>query len=524
MRSLAPRATAADTSIRSLHTRRRPGLVMSVDSDNLLRHWGEHRQQPHRGLPRWIWWATGVLAVAAVGLVISLSERSVPWRAPSGASRFVSCTYGGRVDGWCANLRVAADPSKPRGRTISLRVAVVPATKRPAAGALFYLEGGPGGAATASTVFVNAFFAAVGRNRDLVMVDQRGVGGSSRLSCPDAYERGAGAGALTAYLRQCLAGFDANPRLYTTSVAAADLEAVRHTLGYGKVDLYGGSYGATLAQAYVRRYPGSVRTVVLDGASLPDVRIFDVSARNAERALRVELARCAAAPACRRAYPDTRRQLSELLARPRRFVALPTGKVVLRPNDIAWTVEWLSETAENAAIIPYAVKAAAHGDYTMLASAHAQLGGSNLDPPARLVPFWSILCSEPWAAFDVGPTARAGRGSYLAEAALARARLFRRACRAVPKGRVQPDVGDPVRVPVLLLAGGADPLDPAANLRGWRRVFPHGRLVVVPGAGHGTIEYACVQKLIARFVAHGGPVGLNPACARHVWLPPFAIG
>jgi len=62
---------------------------MSVDSDNLLRHWGEHRQQPHRGLPRWIWWATGVLAVAAVGLVISLSERSAPWRAPRGASRFV---------------------------------------------------------------------------------------------------------------------------------------------------------------------------------------------------------------------------------------------------------------------------------------------------------------------------------------------------------------------------------------------------------------------------------------------------
>ena len=221
---------------------------------------------------------------------------------------------------------------------------------------------------------------------------------------------GAGAGALTAYLRQCLAGFDANPRLYTTSVAAADLEVVRHTLGDRKVDLYGGSYGATLAQAYVRRYPGSVPTVVLDGASLPDVRIFDVSARNAERAPRVELARCAAAPACRRAYPDTRRQLSELLARPRRFVALPTGKVVLRPNDIAWTVERLSETAENAVITPYAVNAAAHGDYTMLASAHAQLGGSNLDPPARLASFWSILCSEPWAAFDVGPTARAGRG------------------------------------------------------------------------------------------------------------------
>jgi pimeloyl-ACP methyl ester carboxylesterase len=497
---------------------------MSVDSDNLLRHWGEHRKLPRRSLPRSIWWVIGVLAVAATGLVVWLSQRTVGWGPPSGEPRFVSCTHGGRVDGWCANLRAAADPSKPHGRTISLRVAVLPATRRPAAGALFYLEGGPGGAATASAISVNAFFAAVGRTRDLVMVDQRGVGGSSRLSCPDTYQRGAGAGAVTEYLRRCLAHLDANPRLYTTSVAAADLEAVRRTLGYGKIDLYGGSYGATLAQAYVRRYPGSVRTVVLDGASLPEVRIYEVSARNAERALTVQLARCSAAPACRRAYPDTRRQLSELLARPRRLVALPTGKVALRPNDIAWTVEWLSETAENAAIIPYAVNEAAHGDYTMLASAHAWLAGSNLDQLARLVPLWSILCSEPWAAFDPGATALEGRGSYLAGAALARARLFRRACRVVPKGRVQSDVGDPVRAPVLLLAGGADPLDPAANLRGWRRAFPYGRLVVVRGAGHGMIEYGCVQRLIARFVARGSPAGLNPACARHVSLPPFAIG
>jgi pimeloyl-ACP methyl ester carboxylesterase len=496
---------------------------MSVDSDNLLRHWGEHRKVSRRSFPPSIWWVLGVLAVAVTGLVVWLSQRTTAWTSPSGDVRFASCTHGGRVDGWCANLRVAADPSKPHGRTISLHVAVLPATRRPAAGALFYLEGGPGGAATASAISVNAFFAAVGRTRDLVMVDQRGVGGSSRLSCPNTHER-SDAEAVTAYLRRCLARLDANPRLYTTRVAAADLEIVRRTLGYGKIDVFGGSYGATLAQAYVRRYRRSVRTVVLDGASLPDVRIYDVSARNAEHALRVELARCAAAPACRRAYPDTRRQLGELLARPRRLVVLPTGKVVLRPNDIAWTVEWLSETAENAAIIPYAVNAAAHGDYTMLASAHAQLGGSNLDPTARLVPFWSILCSEPWAAFDLGGTARAGRGSYLAEAALTRARLFRRACRLVPKGRVQPDVRDPVRAPVLLLAGGADPLDPTANLRGWRHVFPDGRLVVVRGAGHGTLEYACIQKLIARFVAHGSPAGLNPTCARHISLPPFAIG
>ena len=412
---------------------------------------------------------------------------------------------------------------------ISLRIAVLPATKRPAAGALFYLEGGPGGAATAAAIRVNDFFARVERNRDLVMVDQRGTGGSHRLACPNRYVRGADAMAVTGYLRRCLARLDADPRLYTTSVAADDLETVRRMLGYGKIDLFGGSYGATLAQAYVRRYPESVRSVVLDGGSLPDVRIYDVSARNAEQALDAQLARCAAAPACARAYPHPRRQLVELLARPPRRVdvAVGAGKVLLGPDDIAWTVDLLSETVENAALIPFAVNAAVHGDYTTLATTYAgRLGGSNLEALARLVPFWIILCSEPWAAFDPAATARAGRGSYLADAAVARARLFRHACAVVPKGRVPTDAAGRrvVRVPTLLLAGGADPLDPAANLRGWRRLFPRGRLIVVPGAGHGTLEYDCVQKLIARFVERASATRLNASCVRHVPLPRFITG
>jgi pimeloyl-ACP methyl ester carboxylesterase len=501
---------------------------MSNGADNpLLRQWGAYRRPPRRSPPRWLWWLLAASAVAALCVALVFFARSGPWRSPSGQPRFASCTLDGYVDGWCAHLLVPEDPRQPKGSMISLRIVVLPATKRPAAGALFYLEGGPGGAATSAALRVNASFAQVQRNRDLVLVDQRGTGGSRRLACPDGYVRRADATAVTWYLRRCLASLDANPRLYTTSVAADDLETVRHTLGYGKIDLFGGSYGATLAQAYVRRYPESVRSVVLDGGSLPGVRIYDVSALNAERALDAQLARCAAASACARAYPQPRQQLDELLARPPHRVAIATGEVLLRPADIAWAVDWLSETVESAALIPFALNAAAHGDYTTLATTYAdQLGGSNLEALARLVPFWAILCSEPWAAFDPAATARAGRGSYLADAAVARARLFRHACAVVPKGRVPTDAATrrTVHVPTLLLAGGADPLDPTTNLRGWRRLFTRGHLIVVPGAAHGTLEYDCVQKLIARFVEHAGATRLDASCLRHLRLPPFVTG
>src|SRR6185312_16697950 len=189
-----------------------------------------------------------------------------------------------------------------------------------------------------------------------------------------------------------------------------------------------------------------------------------------------------------------------------------TGKVLLRSDDIAWSVDLLSETAEEAEIIPLALDAAAHGDYWTIAATYVgRLGGSDLEPLARLVPFWAILCSEPWAAFDPAVTASLGKGSYLSDAATARARFFRRACAVVPKGRVPRDAAARrvARVPTLLLAGGADPLDPTTNLGGWRRLFPRGRLIVVPGAGHGTVKYDCVQRLIARFVDRAGATGLD---------------
>ena len=497
---------------------------MSTPSDTpLVRGWRKDRRPQRSPWVRRLVIAAAVAAVA-VGAAVWAVRRGGSHGARIDAS-FARCTYGGYVAGRCGSIAVPADPLRPDAGTIDLRVAILPATARPAAGALFYLEGGPGGAATRAAVEVNALFAVVGRHRDIVMIDQRGTGGSSPLVCPDERVRARDATAVTAYVRRCFAQLHGDPRLDTTSVAADDVEAVRRELGYGKIDLYGGSYGATLAQVYLQRHPGSVRSVVLDGGSLPGVRIYDVSARNAERALETQLARCARTRVCHHDYPHSRKQLAELLERGPRRVDLPSGRVVLRRDDVAWTVAALSETADGAATIPYAVDAAARGDYTPLARAYSDALGPDLDRRARLAMFWVTLCSEPWAGFDPAATARAGAGSYLAAAAVARARLFRQACRVVPRGRVpsaESAVGS-ASAPVLLLAGSADPLDPVANLRGWRRAFPNGRLVVVPGAGHGTIEYPCVQALVARFVADASADGLDTACV-HVSLPPFETG
>jgi pimeloyl-ACP methyl ester carboxylesterase len=464
--------------------------------------------------------AGGISAAALLG-------KDDAWGPPSGNPQFSACTYDGRLDAECAHLSVPEDPRYPDGRRISLRIAVIPATKQPSDGALFYLEGGPGGAATDAAVSVNELFAKVSATRDIVLVDQRGTGGSHPLLCPQEHVRATDSVAVADYVRRCFARLRSDARLYTTAVAMDDLETVRRTLGYGRIDVYGGSYGATAAQIFVRRHDESVRTMILDGASLLSVPLNELSARSAERALRIQLARCTAYATCRRLYPRTRAELSAVLARPPHRIRMPYGtSIVLDPDAVSITINLLSRTPDGVARIPFVVHAAARGNDVPLAEEYADHVGRQLGALSRLAMFWVIQCSEPWARYDVAATARAGAGSYFEHAALGRARLFRRACAGVPKGLVPADSGiaPHTRVPVLLLAGGADPQDPPENLGGWRRAFPNGRLVVAQGIGHGAIEHGCLRLVTAEFVARGTARGLDLACVRRLPLPPFATG
>jgi pimeloyl-ACP methyl ester carboxylesterase len=439
-----------------------------------------------------------VVALVAGALLVAAS-RGGGWRPPSGLGGFGTCTYDGRVNGRCATID-------------GLRVAVIPATRQPARGALFYLEGGPGGAATDAAVSVNEVFAKISEYRDLVLVDQRGTGGSQRDSCPEEHVRAADAAAVTSYVVRCFAHLRGKTARLGTDAAAEDLEHVRRALGYGRVDIYGSSYGATLAQVYLELYPRSVRTATLDGASLPQTPVYELAARNAERALRLVAARCGAQSACRSAFADTRADLSRTLARQ------PAGA-----DDLATTVAVLLRSPDDAARLPLLLHEAAMGDGAPLAAEFAGHVGTELDARSRLPMFWVTLCGERWARFEVAATERASRGSFLAHAVVARARLFRQACAGVPPSLVPPARPRSSTVPVLFLAGAADPQDPPGNIAGWRKLFPNGRLVSVPGLAHGVIAYGCLRLVVARFVAAGTARGLDASCASRVPLPRFEL-
>ncbi|MGI9236870.1 MAG: alpha/beta fold hydrolase, partial [Woeseiaceae bacterium] len=208
----------------------------------------------------------------------------------------------------CGIVLRPLDPSGVVPGQIELRVAVVPALNlTPEPDPFVPIAGGPG---QGSVQFYSAYsraFENVRRNRDILLVDQRGTGESSRMDCPVDEElvEGQYSTELTIeYTNDCLAALPHDPRFFTTSVAVTDLEAVRAALGYPALNLYGVSYGSRVAQHFARRYPGSTRTIVLDGVVPPQISLGPEIATESQKAVDKILARCAEDAACSERFPD----------------------------------------------------------------------------------------------------------------------------------------------------------------------------------------------------------------------------
>ena len=440
----------------------------------------------------------------------------------------------------CGRLPVAENPANPRGRQIRLAVAVVPAVSTAARpDPLFVLAGGPGEAASTFYASVAGAFALIRRDHDIVLVDQRGTGGSNALDCPRGHSRGRNTAGpptraeIVVETERCLKHLrtHAHVRFYTTDLAVGDLDRVRAALGYRKIDLYGSSYGTVVAQEYLRRFPERVRSMILDGVVPAQLPIGALSALSAQRAVRRILAECAGQRSCRARFgnpmTDYRRVRAALAAHP---VALtlpdPTRgtpeHMRLTTYELGEVLRLASYTPALASLLPLDLHAAAAGNYTPLGgqfllierlySGAIALGMNN-----------TVVCSEDVPFYRVTARQRAEmRRTFLGTAAL---RDLQTVCGLWPRGPVAADFHAPLRseVPVLLLSGGDDPITPPRYAAEAARGYPNSLSLVIPGMGHGQLLDPCIDRLMARFIDHASVAGLDTACTRRLRPPPFFL-
>ena len=272
----------------------------------------------------------------------------------------------------CGTVKVPEDRSRSQARQIGLNVIVIPARQRQdPPQALFDLDGGPGLADTKNAAFYLTDGTAYSAKRDIVLVDQRGTGGSNPLDCPefDATDRALQPMFSVDTVRSCCERLSkvADLTRYTTDDAVADLDAVREALGYERIDLFALSYGTTLAMRYIANHGDKVRSAVLLSAVPPSAVPPRHHATVAQQVLDQSIADCAADAPCAEHFPSLEGDLKQAIARLR-----SNGRI--DPRVAMERLRTRLYSASGARQLPWTIRRLAEGDDSILASANERAG------------------------------------------------------------------------------------------------------------------------------------------------------
>ena len=437
----------------------------------------------------------------------------------------------------CGTLQRPLNPADPDSPPIELRVAVVPALNlSPETDPVVPIAGGPGQGTVEFYAMLQGAFEPLRRNRDILLVDQRGTGESARMDCPiddDAliFEAEFNLEDTVEFIGECLEKLPYDPRYFTTSVAVTDLEAVRVALGYSALNLYGVSYGSRVAQHFARRYPDSTRTVVIDGVVPPQLSLGPEIATESQKAVDSILARCTGDAACNERFPDLAATFARIVAQLREGpveVSVPhpnTGRVeviALGEGQFAGAVRLLAYSPTTIALLPLFIHEAGRGNWVPIAGQY-MMTALEMSDMLALGMHNAVMCTEdvPFldrTTIDYDGIDASYMGSYQLD-------TLEAICSSWPAGPIDNEFKVPLAtdLPFLLLSGDADPITPPryADLA----AVDLGNALHLTGRhqGHGQIAVGCTSQLIADFVEAADPAAVDDECMERNFVMPFFL-
>jgi pimeloyl-ACP methyl ester carboxylesterase len=456
--------------------------------------------------------------------------------APAAAAWLAPCSPAGVVGAaLCGEYAVWEDRAARRGRRIELRVLVLPArgnARLP--DPLFYLAGGPGQSAVNEAANIANLLTAVWQQRDLVFVDLRGTGESGALLCENPTQDAPlqawfGEFLPDAFVRKCLARQSADVRLYANPPAVDDLDEVRAALGYTRINLFGISGGTRTAQVYLRRHPGSVRSLVLKGVVPMDMENPLPHARNLETSMKALVEACATEAACRTAFPDLARdwerskqrfEAGAVEAAVTHPVTGKSGRVHFDRGAYADGVRHVLYSVRASRGLPAMVHAAAGGNFDVFAQRELQQAIDFGDIADGV--FLSTTCAEDVRYISEEDVRRATEGTFMGDY---RVRRQQAACAIWPSADLGGDFQEAVRsaVPALLLSGAHDAVTSPEGAERVARAMSRSHHVVFPNQSHDFANLRCEQQLIADFIAGGSAERLDATCVAATRRPPFVV-
>ena len=435
----------------------------------------------------------------------------------------------------CGILPRPLDPTNPDSQLIDLFVAVVPALSlEPAPDPLVPIAGGPGQATSEFYAGFASAFEEVRRDRDIVLLDQRGTGESAALECDvddDEFVGPFSAEKTVAAARECLDSLPYDPRFFTTSVAVTDLEALRVALGYQQFNLYGISYGSRVAQHFLRRFPDSTRSVILDGVAAPQIALGPGIAVEAQNAIDAIFDRCAESEACAAKFPEIVQEFAELRAR---LAEAPVSLDIANPvtgqreeiefsnEDLAGALRLLSYSPTTVALMPLLIHEASQGNYLPLA-AQSMMIAENLSDSMSIGMHNAVFCTEDAPFYsDENIDREALEATYMGPMQIDTLDAI---CTVWPKGPLDDEFKSPVAsdVPVLLLSGSADPITPPRYAELAAVDLGNALHLIGRQQGHGQAPRGCMPDIIGDFVAAADINALETDCLERLFAMPFFL-
>lgn len=435
----------------------------------------------------------------------------------------------------CGTLVRPLNPAAADSPTIDLKVAVVPALSlEPASDPLLPIAGGPG----QSTILFYASWAnafeRVRQHRDIVLIDQRGTGDSAPMSCDIDDDIVAGRYSKQQTLdatKECLEQLPHDPRYFTTSVAVADLEALRQALGYTAFNVYGISYGSRVAQHFARQYPDSTRTVILDGVVPPRIPLGPDIATESQRAIERIFARCSEDVACNARFPDVQQDFQDIRS------VLESGPVAIQlqhpvtaklesiefsTDHFGAAIRLLLYNPRTVALLPLLINAAANDNYAPLAAQYEMVVAS-LAESLNIGMHNAVMCTEDAPFIDWDSLDReAINASYLGPVQL---EAIQTMCSVWPAGILDDNLREPLSsdLPVLLLSGGADPITPPDYADKAAQQLTHRWLLTGSGQGHGLAVVGCMPRVIGEFIDQARLEDDAADCLEVAFVMPFFV-
>lgn len=425
----------------------------------------------------------------------------------------------------CGELQVPEDYSKPDGEHITINFVVLPAidnsdNKIP----LMFLAGGPGQAAAELASGLTRVFYEVRKTRDLILVDQRGTGASHPLQCEDALEQDIYALTPEDFsvqdIKDCLENLTGDLSQYNSENAIRDFEAVRSALGHKQINIYGGSYGTRAGLVYMRMFPDSLRSVVLDSVGPIEVPI-GLFGKSSARSFNLLLENCQKEPSCQQAFPKLDQEFQALLARLEQApaqvnIAHPRlgtqTKFVISKAKLLGTIRMQLYSVATRSLVPLIIHQAYLGNYMPLAGLIAQTeGGQGI----YIGLLFNITCNEDYPRISVTDFEQDANNNFGGDDSHFG---FKMACPLWPQYRPSDAFYTPVTadIPTLILSGDLDPVTPPSNGDYSANSLPNNHHIVVKNAAHTVAMSTCASDIINEFLTSLTPKELDESCLEEV--------